>query len=368
MGLLLFADSVRNADMYYLTGFLAADPFIYVRGDDGSELIVVPQMEVERARREARVKNVRSFAEFSATAATARKAEDVIAAALRELGVEAVEVPKYFPLWLAEELRRRGFTVTPKFDHVEAREVKSRREISLIRRAQRACEAAMRRAISEIENARVRNGVLFSGRRVLTSERLRTLVAHVLLEHGCFAHDVIVACGRDSANPHFAGAGALRADEPIVLDFAPQLLKERYFSDMTRTVVRVEAGVPPKVKEMFEAVLGAQNVALRKIREGVTCKEVHDAVCDFFEELGYGTLRRNAKTGFIHSTGHGVGIELHEPPTLGDNEYVLRRGNVITVEPGLYEPEVGGVRLEDVVVVRRSGCENLTKFEKRLEL
>ncbi|HEX59607.1 MAG TPA: M24 family metallopeptidase, partial [Methanomicrobia archaeon] len=81
-----------------------------------------------------------------------------------------------------------------------------------------------------------------------------------------------------------------------------------------------------------------------------------------------GTLRKNAKTGFIHSTGHGVGIELHEPPTLSDNEYVLKRGNVITVEPGLYEPEVGGVRLEDVVVVRRSGCENLTKFEKQLEL
>ena len=363
MGLLLFADSVRSADMYYLSGFLAADPFVYIRSDDGFELLIVPQMEVERARQEARVKNVRSSAEFSA-----KKAEDVIAAALRELKIKAIEVPKYFPLWLAEELKRRGFTVMPKFDHIEAREVKSRREISLIKKAQRACEAAMRRAILEIENAKVRNGVLVSGRRVLTSERLRTLVAHTLLDNGCFAYDIIISCGKDSAKPHFAGAGALRADEPIVLDFAPQLLKERYFSDMTRTVIKVEAGVPPKIKEMFNAVLEAQKVALKKIREGVTCREVHDAVCDFFEELGYGTLRKNAKTGFIHSTGHGVGIELHEPPTLSDNEYVLKRGNVITVEPGLYEPEVGGVRLEDVVVVRRSGCENLTKFEKQLEL
>ncbi|RLG36042.1 MAG: aminopeptidase P family protein [Candidatus Alkanophagales archaeon] len=362
MALLIFGDSVRNADMYYLTRLLAPDPFTYIRGDDGSELLIISQMEVERARQEAKVKNVRASSEFG------KKAEDVIAAALKELGVRGVEVPKYFPLWLAEELRQRGFAVTPKFDHVEAREVKSRREISLIRQAQRACEAAMQRVLSEIENARVRNGVLVSGRRTLTSERLRTLVAHTLLDNGCFAHDIIISCGKDSANPHFAGAGALKADEPIVLDFAPQLLKERYFSDMTRTVVKVEGGVPLKVKEMFEAVLEAQRGALERIRAGVPCKEVHDAVCDFFEELGYGTLRKNAKTGFIHSTGHGVGIALHEPPTLGDNEYVLKKGNVVTVEPGLYEPEVGGVRLEDVVVVRQDGCENLTKFEKRLEL
>ncbi len=98
------------------------------------------------------------------------------------------------------------------------------------------------------------------------------------------------------------------------------------------------------------------------------CKEIHDIVCDFCESRGYGTLRKGDKKGFIHSTGHGIGLDLHEAPLVGENEYELKRGNVITIEPGLYDPEVGGVRLEDIVVVRRNGCENITKFEKRLIL
>jgi Xaa-Pro aminopeptidase len=139
---------------------------------------------------------------------------------------------------------------------------------------------------------------------------------------------------------------------------------ERYYADMTRTVVK---GEPEKeIKERYEAVKHAQDAALAFVKDGITCKEVHNLVCDIFEERGYGTVRKRSKKGFIHSTGHGVGLDLHENPKVGDNDYELRRGNVITIEPGLYDPEVGGVRLEDMVLVLKNGCENLTKFKKEL--
>ena len=134
--------------------------------------------------------------------------------------------------------------------------------------------------------------------------------------------------------------------------------------DRTRTVVKDAPREKPK--EMYEAVLEAQNAALALVKEGVTCRAVHDCVCDLFEGHGYETIRTGGKKGFIHSTGHGIGLTVHEDPRISDNEYVLQSGNVITLEPGLYEPEVGGVRLEDMVLVRKSGCENLTRFEKRL--
>ncbi|RZN38380.1 MAG: M24 family metallopeptidase [Methanophagales archaeon ANME-1-THS] len=119
---------------------------------------------------------------------------------------------------------------------------------------------------------------------------------------------------------------------------------------------------------MYDAVKHAQDAALARVKEGVSCKDVHNLVCDLFEDRGYETIRKGGKKGFLHSTGHGIGLNVHENPRVGDNDYVLKKGNVITIEPGLYEPGVGGVRLEDMVLVLKNGCENLTRFEKQLVL
>ena len=148
----------------------------------------------------------------------------------------------------------------------------------------------------------------------------------------------------------------------VIIDIFPRLKAERYFADMTRTVVK---GEPKKeLKELYETVLDAQNAALALIREGITCKEVHNCVCDVFEERGYETIRTGGKKGFIHSTGHGVGLSVHELHSVSDNEYVLQKGNVITIEPGLYIPGLGGSRTEDMVVIKSDGCNPLTKSEK----
>jgi Xaa-Pro aminopeptidase len=202
--------------------------------------------------------------------------------------------------------------------------------------------------------------------KVLTSESVKAYIEHALIDAGCNCDggEPIVACGERAADPHFAGSGPIYANQAIIIDIFPRLKLERYFADMTRTVAN---GEPEKaLTDMYVTVKHAQEAALALLNAGVTCKEVHNLVCDIFEERGYGTIRKRSKKGFIHNTGHGVGLDIHEKPSVGDNDYELRAGNVITIEPGLYNPEVGGIRLEDMVLVLKNGCENLTKLEKKL--
>ena len=373
--LLMVSGSVHNADMYYATRFLSLDPFIYIRDTSGRAIIIVSPMEYERAKKESILSEIRSTADYDGGGGDAneRREELIILKALREEGIDEVEVPKYFPLYIADSLRKAGITVTPveELELTKEREVKAEWEIEYIKKAQRACERAMRVAIEGIRNARVDGECLVANDgegEILTSERVRASIEHALVDSGCSCDggEPIVACGKKASDPHFSGYGTIFAHEPIIIDIFPRLKSGRYFADMTRTVVR---GEPSSVlKEMYEAVKFAQESAEESVREGVRCSDVHNLVCDIFEEMGYETTRTNAHAnrGFIHSTGHGVGLDVHERPYIGDNDYVLREGNVITIEPGLYEPEVGGVRLEDMVLVRKSGCENLTRFEKRL--
>ena len=366
--LLMVSESMHNADMYYATHFLAVDPFIYLRvPHEGKDILVVSQMEYERARKESMVTEIRSSLDYGSDL----KTEELITKILREGHINAIEVPRDFPLFTAEELRKNGIEVVPVEEEpilTKEREIKDEQEISYMKKAQRATEHAMGTAIAAIKKSSVMNDndSLLENGEVLTSEKIKAYVEHALVDSGCTCDggEPIVACGKRAADPHFTGTGSLLADEPIVIDIFPRLKRERYYADMTRTVVKGEPG--KAIKEMYEAVLAAQDAALARVKEGVTCKTLHNLVCDVFEERGYGTIRRRSKKGFIHSTGHGVGLDLHENPRVADNDYELQKGNVITIEPGLYDPEVGAVRLEDIVLVLKNGCENLTRFEKNL--
>ncbi|MGC9443715.1 MAG: M24 family metallopeptidase [Candidatus Methanospirareceae archaeon] len=369
--LLLLSESLRNADMYYATRFLAGDPFIYlaVPQDDRNrkEMLVVSQMEYERARKESRVHDVRSSLDYG----TNLKWDEVVIKLLRDEGVTAVEVPRTFYLGTAEALRMNGIDVLPSEDMLvtKQREIKTDQEVRYIRKAQRACEFALAQALATIKQARVeKDRVLWYNNAVLTAERVRAIIEHALIDAGCSSNGdlPIVSCGRKTSDPHYSGYGPLLSNEPIIIDIFPRLKTERYFADMTRTVVYGEPN--PEITAMYDAVLAAQNAALARVKAGVSCRDVHFAVCELFEERGYGTIRTGAPKGFIHSTGHGVGLNVHENPSISDNDYVLKKGNVITIEPGLYEPDVGGVRLEDLVLVHQHGSENLTTFEKQLVL
>jgi Xaa-Pro aminopeptidase len=361
--LLMVSGSMHNADMYYATHFLSADPFVYLRLSH-KDILIVSQMEYERAKKETIVNEVQSSLDYGHDL----KTEELILNVLLEDGITSIEVPRYFPLFTAEELRKNGIEVVPVEELImtKEREIKRGQEMVYVRKAQRACEHAMEIAITVIESSSVKSNCLMDNGKVLTSESVKAYIEHALIDAGCNCDggEPIVACGKRAADPHFTGSGPIYANQAIVIDIFPRLKLERYFADMTRTVAK---GEPEKaLTDMYVTVKHAQEAALALLKAGVTCKEVHNLVCDIFEERGYETIRKNGKKGFIHSTGHGVGLDLHEKPSVANNDYELRAGNVITIEPGLYDPEVGGVRLEDMVRVLKNGCENLTRFEKKL--
>jgi len=371
---LMISESAHSADMYYATGFLAHDSFIYLNSK--SEKLLISDMELGRAKKESRVKEVLPTSVFGIMEKL-RVLKDVDAAYngmilefLCSENIKRIAVPYNFPIYIADILRRDGIDVIPvKSPFRSMREVKNENEITAIEKAQRAGEMALSRAIGIIRNATIENGVLWNNNAPLISEKIKSIIETSLISGGFEAPDVIVACGRGSADPHWQGEGELHADEPIVIDFVPRSKKERYYSDMTRTVVR---GTPSdKIKDMYSAVRDAQEAAISRIKAGITGNEVHAIVCDVLEAKGYETARGKTGVfteGFIHSTGHGVGLDIHEGPNLSESGKELKEGSVVTVEPGLYYKKIGGVRLEDVVVVTASGCKNLTMFEKNLVL
>lgn len=369
---LMMSESEHNADMYYASGFLAYDSFIYLHS--GNDLILVSDMELGRAKKESNVHDVIPASRFHIMEKI-RKNKDVDAAyceMIRELldsqNLNRIAVPYNFPVQLADCLRKAGLEILPvKSPMRDMREIKNEKELNAIEFAQRAGEKALLQGIMAIKNSKVRDGVLWSENTPLTTENVRAIIDRSLLSFNCEAPDIIIACGRGSSDPHWKGEGELRADEPIVIDIVPRSRKERYYSDMTRTVVH---GTPAdELKDMYSAVLDSQSAAIKKIKAGVSGSEIHNIVCDVLEERGYKTARgKNSEftEGFIHSTGHGVGLDIHEGPNISENGKELKEGSVVTVEPGLYYKKIGGVRLEDVVVVTRSGCKNLTMFEKNL--
>jgi len=226
----------------------------------------------------------------------------------------------------------------------------------------------MARAEALLAGADVGDGVLHHEGEPLTAEAIKREIERALLESGCSEEDTIVAAAEHGADPHDRGSGPIPADALVVVDVFPRSKETKYHGDLTRTFVRGEAS--ETMQTWYEDTRDAMDAAFDAIEPGVTGEAVHDVVCDVYEARGHETLRSNpaAETGFIHGTGHGVGLDVHELPRLAPGGGELEVGNVVTVEPGLYDPAVGGVRIEDLVVVTEDGYENLTECPKRLVL
>ncbi len=371
--LLLISDSVNNADMYHAIGFLFGDPVLYLRAA-GQETLVCTSFEVEEARRHSRVSNVLSplslgFDKLRVQFPNRHEAyAEMVRRLLEAQAISAVTVTDDAPISVVDYLRGHGVDVVCDPDVlVEERKIKRPDEIAAIEVAQRATEKAMRRAIDLIAGSEVRDGMLFHEGRPLTSEDLQMAADAVFLAERCLYEGIIAACGVDAASPHNRGSGPLRAGAPIVLDIFPRHAKLRYYSDMTRTVSKGDPG--PEIRRMYDTTDRALEAALAVIAAGVSGKDVYETCCRVYEAAGYPTSLRAGvipPTGFIHSLGHGVGLEIHEGPGMIQHDETLREGHVVTVEPGLYDPAIGGVRIEDIVVVTADGCRNLTNFEKVL--
>lgn len=369
-GYLIDADS-ETPDQRYLSGFDAPDAFVTLYAD-GVHLLV-SSLEYGRAKRESNAETVSRHSDFDYRAKRAEHGPEaannrVVAEFLGNHGVESVTVPDRFPLSTADGLRDLDIDVTAESDSIitKLRATKTDEEIKQIRTAQRANEAAMARAETLIRESAIDDGVLVHDGEILTSERVRREIEMELLRNDHALDETIVACGADAANPHDRGSGPLEANESIVIDIFPRGKESNYFADMTRTFVK---GTPSKqIQEWYELTLDAQQAAFEAIEPGATGEAVHNAVCDVYENAGEPTLRSDeqTETGFIHSTGHGIGLAVHEQPRVAPNGEELEPGHVITVEPGLYDPAIGGVRIEDFGVVTEDGFENLVDYPKKL--
>ncbi len=358
----IYANS-RDADMRYLTRFTTSDPFVYFRtlGERGT--IIISQMEVGRASREGTTA-IMTRAE-AGLPDIIKKEKDPFRATAQMIAAQVgkkILVPPNFPLALANALGEFCSVTVDKGTVLSMRAKKTRNEIKYLKNVQNATQAVMEHAVSMIRCSTVKKGILHLDGKPLTSERIKYTMHCELLGHGCNAEDTIVSCGEDTAIPHMTGTGPLRADEPIIIDLFPVHEKSGYYADMTRTFVK---GEPSKeILEMYTALREAKHLAISRIKSGISGADLHKNVVDFFKERGYDSDTR----GFIHNLGHGVGLQVHELPTVGPSGKALEAGNVITIEPGLYYPGIGGVRLEDIGVVTKTGFNNFTSFSEDLIL
>jgi len=361
----LICDSTeRSPELRHELPVGITDAFLYVERD-GERHVVIPSLEIPRLEGLDGLKlhppeefGIDELVAGGMTRAAAKV--EVYARACAALGVERAAVPPLFPLLVADRLRAEGIELEPERELFNRRRrAKTSAELAGIRRAQRAAEAGMA-AAAEL----LRDG------GPLTSEELKSAIDAAFAARGCTADEFIVSHGPQSAIGHHEGSGAILPGEPIVIDVWPRDRESACFADMTRTFALGEPS--PQLVEWHGLVKEALDRALAAIRPGVTGRAVFDAACEVFEEAGYATERTKAPGavldhGFPHGLGHGVGLRVHESPDLGySSRDTLEAGDVVTVEPGLYEPGTGGCRLEDLVLVTEDGVENLTDFRYEL--
>jgi Xaa-Pro aminopeptidase len=367
---LIVAASETDPDMLYATRFWAPDPFIFLERN-GKRTLVLSDLEIDRGRKQADADEFVMFSEIEhEVQGKSKKAppyEKVLAHFLRKRGVKSTIVPANFPLAYAQELAAHKIRVRATNGLFwPEREAKSNKEIEMIGGALRITETGLRRAIEILKASKPGPGkkLRWSG-KTLTSEMLRAEIDSAILRAGGIPSGTIVAGGDQACDPHERGFGPLYANSLIILDVFPRDAKTGYFGDLTRTVLRGRAS--DAQRNLWNTVKAGQALALKRIKAGVDGMAIHKAIQEFFAKRGFPTgIRKGRRVGFFHGTGHGLGLEIHEHPRL--QKVTLKDRQVLTVEPGLYYPGLGGARQEDVVVVTKSGCRVLSRFPKRLEI
>ncbi|MCF7848415.1 MAG: M24 family metallopeptidase [Kiritimatiellales bacterium] len=369
-GIIMIAgSSPSTTNIRYLSNFPPPDPFLFMKTAEQNYL-VVSSMEKGRAQKESKPGTiVLSVKDLSLRQASRRKQGAWALALLRKLKMTRVKVPADFPAAVFQILEKKGIKVTVLGKSpCPERSVKSKEEIACLRESQRAAVAGMKKAIRLIAAASIDSKMqLRIGKELLTSEIVRRAVHATLIEHDCIGMDTIIAGGDHAVDCHNKGHGPLYAGQAIVMDIFPRSEKHGYWGDITRTVCRGPAS--PELKKLYNTVKAAQQGALRMVKPGISGDEIHKGIQALFEKRGYKTGCTDGKNeGFTHGTGHGVGLNIHELPGIGTVKNRLEPGNVVTIEPGLYYFGLGGVRIEDTVVVTEKGWKYLAPCEKTFEL
>jgi Xaa-Pro aminopeptidase len=373
---LIYADTIRSPEMRQEVPIAIPDPFLYLERD-GARHVVLTSFEIDRVRAIAGGPMPHAYEEFGYDDLIAQGLpRDVVyleaaVNACRELGVTEAAVPWTFPAHIADRLREEGLTIQPELElFQDRRRVKTDAQLAGIRRAQRAAEAGMDAARALLRRAEANGGGLVVDGAPLTSERVKAAIMEAFAALGVTAEEFIVAHGPQSAVGHDMGSGPIAEGEPIVIDLWPKDIESACYADMTRTYV---VGEPAEEIARYHALCKeALDRSLDAVRPGRAAEDVFRLVCELFHEAGEPTQLSKKpgevlEDGFYHGLGHGVGLEVHEAPSLGRAPGTMVAGDVVTLEPGLYRHGYGGVRLEDLVLVTEDGAENLTQYPYDLQ-
>ncbi|MEO6875125.1 MAG: Xaa-Pro peptidase family protein [Opitutaceae bacterium] len=370
---LQYADTVTSSDQLYFSRVGVHDPFITF-GVGKKRLTVQNALEFGRIKKAGTFDAVLPLAEWHAKAVTRwprRKVgiAEVIAELARAYRVPAFRIADDFPVALFLKLRGLGLKLEPANGALfPEREIKSDAEAAAIREGNRLSSVGFAAAEAILRASRPNGRVLRHAGRPLTSEILKFAIESAILREGGCSLDTIVAGGDQACDPHNRGSGPLKANDLIILDIFPRVTETGYYGDMTRTFLRGCAS--DAQRQLVAVVRAAQLAALKAIRTGVDGREVHLKAANTFIAAGYKTTHtKNGSVGFFHGTGHGLGLAIHERPRLSPTVAItLQKGTVVTVEPGLYYPGLGGCRIEDVVQVTDRSPKMLSNYHYEWEL
>ncbi len=368
---LIIAASEQDANVYWATHFLAPDPIIFIQHKK-KKYLILNDLEVDRGRQEAHVDQVLSFTELFNQTPQARGRNkttlDMVVHFLKKIKSQELWVPESFPIAYAEGLKKRKVSVKIKKDpFFEERLIKTTAEKNAIKKTLKFTSIAIQEAYAVLKASKIKgNKILYRG-KPLTSEALRQVINLSLMKNNCIGKHTITAGGKQSVDPHCEGSGPLKAHQPIIMDVFPKSMDTQYFGDMTRTVVKGKAS--DRFHHQWHTVKKAQETGIKMVKAGVDGYDIHEWINQYFIKNGYPTGTQDGRMqGFFHGTGHGLGLDIHEEPRVSKTKHILKEGHVITIEPGLYYLKSGGVRLEDVVYVTKSGCEVLSRCPKILEI
>jgi len=367
---------LHNSALFHAAQFAVGDPLVYLEIEKEGTVCIVRDVEFDRAIDAVPADQIFVPADFTPEGglsadrevATAQSAAEC----LRRAAVPSVIADRSLPFSFAHILRESGIEVVCDLDFgVLERRQKNAEEIEKLRQAQSVTEEAIEMACRMIARADAdSSGVLIHDGAPLTSERVHAAVNVFLMERGFSGPKYIVSGGSQGASCHHHGDGPLRTGQPVIVDVFPTSKETHYCGDCTRTVVHGD--IPPEIVEMHTAVRAAKAAGCAAIRPGVTGAEVHAATTKELTDRGYNTgfPPEGSPLSFCtmhHGTGHGIGLEVHEPPLLDATGIALLKGDALTVEPGLYRKDLGGVRVEDMVVVTEDGVENLNHLPEGLD-
>lgn len=369
-----------NRGLYHRIRFLVGDPTAWIGFPqaDGSlrSVLILRDIEMGRARQHANADEVHCPADFTPEGGLSGDREtataQAVAECVRRAGVSAVTADRSLPLIYADQLRQIGVDVACDSElGIVERRAKDAGEVDKLREAQQVTEGAMEMACRMIAGATAdANGLLQVDGDPLTSERVRSEIDVWLLERGYANPTSIVAGGPTGADCHDYGSGPLYTGQPIIVDIFPQNRQTLYNGDCTRTVVQGQ--ISSQLANMHAAVVEAKEAAVAATKAGVTGEQVHAATAEVIRRLGYamglpGENDPDDYCAMTHGTGHGIGLDVHEPPLLDRGGPPLVVGDALTIEPGLYSRAIGGVRVEDMVIVTEDGCLNLNKLQEGLD-